>query len=91
MDEHAQGVVAQILTKVILLFEYLGENIEKEDVLPVLSVIGTVVFIVGVGYFMAYLVRLEDENLQKKQAKANGLNNNNNLGMCNTDVEKNKT
>lgn len=78
MDEHAQGIIAQILTKVILLFEYLGENIEKEDILPVLSVLGTVIFIVGVGYFMAYLVRLEDENLQKKQAQGN--NNNNNIG-----------
>lgn len=74
INEHAQGTFTQIVNKVLLVFEYLSDNIGEEHVLPVLSVIGTFVFIVGVGYLMAYLVRIEEENVQKKQ---NGNNNNN--------------
>lgn len=68
-------MLSQILNKVFLVFEYLGENIGEEHLLPVLSVIGTFVFIVGVGYFMAYLVRIEEENVQKKQNSGNNNNN----------------
>lgn len=78
INEHAQGMLTQILNKVLLVFEYLSENIGEEHLLPVLSVIGTFVFIVGVGYFMAYLVRIEEENVQKKQSG----NNNNNGNSC---------
>lgn len=66
---------SQILNKVFLVFEYLSDNIGEEHLLPVLSVIGTFVFIVGVGYFMAYLVRIEEENVQKKQNSGNNNNN----------------
>lgn len=75
MDEHAQGVVLQIINKVFLTFEYLSDNLSEEYVLPVLSVVGTVVFIVGVGFLMSYLVRVEEENVQKRKNKANANNN----------------
>lgn len=58
-----------------LIFDYLSDNIGEEHILPVLSVIATVVFIVGVGYLMAYLVRIEEENVQKRQYKGNNNNN----------------
>lgn len=73
-------MLTQVLNKVFLVFEYLSENIGEEHLLPVLSVIGTFVFIVGVGYFMAYLVRIEEENVQKKQNSGNN-NNNGNVDM----------
>lgn len=75
INEHAQGTFTQIVNKVLLVFEYLSDNIGEEHVLPVLSVIGTFVFIVGVGYLMAYLVRIEEENVQKKQNSGNNNNN----------------
>lgn len=81
MDEHAQGLIAKILNKILLTFEYMGENVGEEHVLPILSVFGTVVFIVGVGYLMAYLVRIEEENVQKTQMKGNN-NNNGTLFFC---------
>lgn len=80
MDEHAQGLLAQIINKFFLIIEYMIDNIDKEDILPVLSVIGTMMFIIVVGYFMAYLVRLEDENIKKKQNRHGGNNNNHNIG-----------
>lgn len=57
--------------------EYFGDNISREHVLPALSIIGTIVFIVVVGYFLTWLVRMEEEDIQKKQSLKN-INNNNN-------------
>lgn len=75
MDEHEQGMVTQIFNKVLLIFDYMNDNIGQEHILPVLSVIATILFIVGVGYLMAYLVRVEEENVQKRQFKGNNNNN----------------
>lgn len=79
MDEHEQGMVTQIFNKVLLIFDYMNDNIGQEHILPVLSVIATVLFIVGVGYLMAYLVRVEEENVQKRQFKGNNNNNSSKL------------
>ena len=77
MDEHAQGLISKILNKIFQSLEYMGDNVGEEHLLPILSAIGTVVFIVGFGYLMAYLVRIEEENLQKTKLKGN----NNNTSM----------
>lgn len=70
LDEHAQGLVIRILNKVLLAFEYMTENLGQEHILPALSVVGTIAFILGAGYLMSYLVRVEEENIQKKQSKS---------------------
>lgn len=79
LDEHAQSIFVQIINKMFLLFEYFAENLGREHILPVLSVFGTIGFIVAIGYLLAYLVRIEEEDIQKKQSTKN-LNNN---GMFN--------
>lgn len=75
MDEHAQSIFVQIINKIFLLFEYFAENLGREHVLPVLSVFGTIGFVVAIGYLLAHLVRIEEEDIQKKQSTKN-LNNN---------------
>lgn len=69
LDEHAQGLVVRILNKFLLAYEYMTENLGQEHILPALSVVGTIAFILGAGYLMSYLVRIEEENIQKKQSK----------------------
>lgn len=69
LDEHAQGLVVRILNKFLLAFEYMTDNLGQEHILPALSVVGTIAFILGAGYLMSYLVRIEEENIQKKQSK----------------------
>lgn len=59
----------------LLLLEYFGDNLGREHVLPVLSVFGTIGFIVAIGYLLAYLVRIEEEDIQKKQSTKNNNNN----------------
>lgn len=53
------------------------EGLNREQLLPALSILGTIVFILAVGYFMAYLVRLEEESVQNEKEKAKSGNNNN--------------
>lgn len=65
----------QIINKTFLLLEYFGDNLGREHVLPVLSVFGTIGFIVAIGYLLAYLVRIEEEDIQKKQSTKNNNNN----------------
>lgn len=65
----------QIFNKLLLLLEYFGDNLGREHVLPVLSVFGTIGFIVAIGYLLAYLVRIEEEDIQKKQSTKNNNNN----------------
>lgn len=74
LDEHAQGIVLQILTKVFNYLEHVIENMGQQHMMAIISVIGTLGFIVGVGYLLAYLVKIEEEDIQKK--KATGNNNN---------------
>lgn len=81
LDEHAQGMFVQTLNKILLVIEYLGDNLGREHFYAVASVLGTIGFIVAVGYLLAYLVRIEEEDIQKKQ---NASMNNNRNGMLNS-------
>jgi DnaJ family protein C protein 16 len=38
----------------------------KEHIFPAISVIGTILFILGVAYLMTYLVKIEEENVRKQ-------------------------
>ncbi|KAL1137626.1 hypothetical protein AAG570_009322 [Ranatra chinensis] len=64
IDEHTQGIVSRIFTKLLLTAEYLNENIGKEHILPIVSILVTVLVIVLAGYFMSYLIKLK--NCKKK-------------------------
>lgn len=77
LDEHAIGILAHIVHRILLAFEYFADNVGREHILPVLSTIASIAFVIGAGYLMAYLVRVEEADVQKR---ANGANNNG--GMC---------
>ncbi|XP_049305904.1 dnaJ homolog subfamily C member 16 isoform X2 [Bactrocera dorsalis] len=65
-DEHAQSLINRWLSKVEYISEYLNDNLEKEHVLALLSLLGTIIFMFAVGYVMVYFVRVEEENLKQK-------------------------
>ncbi|XP_063228337.1 dnaJ homolog subfamily C member 16 isoform X2 [Bacillus rossius redtenbacheri] len=65
IDEHAQGILTRILTKLLLTADFLKDNVTKDQLLPVISVVVTVVFVVIAGYIMSYLMRLEEESIRK--------------------------
>lgn len=66
-----------MFTKAVTLLNGLYDGMSKDQILPALSILGTIVFIIAVGYLMAYLVRLEEESIKKQQKGKNGNNNNN--------------
>lgn len=56
IDEHAQGVISKVITKVFLVYDSLRDSLDKEHVLPVVSVIGTIAIIFAAGYLMSHLM-----------------------------------
>ncbi|KAF5291126.1 hypothetical protein FQA39_LY14368 [Lamprigera yunnana] len=64
-DEHANGIIGRIIAKLLVFSEKMYDGLNKEQILPALSIVGTVIFIIGVGYFMSYLVRMEEERLKE--------------------------
>lgn len=77
-DEHAKGIFGRIITKLLIFSERLYEGLNRDQILPILSIVATIVFIVGVGYFMAYLVRIEEESVKQNSKDKNDDNEDNN-------------
>ncbi|XP_069683345.1 dnaJ homolog subfamily C member 16 [Periplaneta americana] len=63
IDEHAQGIMSKILAKLL----QAADNITKDQLLPVLSIMATILFIVAGGYVLSYIVRMEEESIKKQQ------------------------
>ncbi|KAL3269506.1 hypothetical protein HHI36_008572 [Cryptolaemus montrouzieri] len=74
-DEHTKGIWGRIISKTLAFLDSIYDGLGKEQILPAVSILGTVLFILLVGYLMAYLVRLEEEDI-KKQKATSGNNNN---------------
>lgn len=70
VDEYALGIVGRISNRIAAAADVLREHVTRQDLLAVGSVVGTVLFIAAVGYVMTYLVRLEEETIQKQQGAA---------------------
>lgn len=77
LDEHAQGLIFRIVTKLLTTLEYFIDNLGREHIWPALSVVATVLFILGVGYLMSYLVRMEEETIQKQAQFKQNMNGSN--------------
>lgn len=73
IDEQTQGVVARFLSRVLHTIDYLQDNLGKEHILPAVSVVGTVAFIIFAAWLMSYLMKLEEKKI-KESACNSGLN-----------------
>ena len=56
----------------IEMCELIRENVTKDELLPAVSLVVTVGFIIVGGYIMSYLVKMEEESVQR-QLGAKGL------------------
>lgn len=65
-DEHARGLLARILRRLVLMGDVLRDHVTRYEVLPVLSVGLSFGFIILVGYFMSYLVQMEEKSIQER-------------------------
>lgn len=91
-DEHAKGVIGRILTRASTIALSLYNGLDQEQIKPALSLLGTIVFIIILGYVMAYLVRIEEEKVQRERKnQQNSMNgeegdNNNSSGGFGSDL-----
>uniref|UniRef100_A0A182PTY3 DnaJ homolog subfamily C member 16 n=1 Tax=Anopheles epiroticus TaxID=199890 RepID=A0A182PTY3_9DIPT len=69
LDEHAENPIMRIFNRIILALEYVSDNLGQEHILPALSVVGTIVFILTIGYLMSYLLHLEEKNILHNKSK----------------------
>ncbi|KAL1492094.1 hypothetical protein ABEB36_012587 [Hypothenemus hampei] len=76
-DEHAVSLIKKIFINFKHFMQSIYNNLSKEQILPAFSVLGTILFIVAIGYLMAYLVENEEKNIKKMKEAQSGHNNNN--------------
>ncbi|KAI4487511.1 hypothetical protein M0804_005660 [Polistes exclamans] len=68
-DEHAQGTVDRLIGRALLAVDYISDNFTKEQILPLMSVLATLMLIGAAGYGMSYLVKLEEASVQAEKAQ----------------------
>ncbi|XP_055949494.1 dnaJ homolog subfamily C member 16-like [Argiope bruennichi] len=65
-DEHALGLFSRVLNRMILMGDVIWDNLTRQEILPAISVVLSIGFIILVGYIMSYLVQLEEQSIQQK-------------------------
>ncbi len=65
-DEHAQSLFVRIANRMLEMLEIVRESITKDELLPALSLVATVAVILAGAYIMNYLVKMEEESVQRK-------------------------
>ncbi|XP_014615687.1 PREDICTED: dnaJ homolog subfamily C member 16 isoform X1 [Polistes canadensis] len=68
-DEHAQGTVDRLIGRALLAVDYISDSFTKEQILPLMSVLATLMLIGAAGYGMSYLVKLEEASVQAEKAQ----------------------
>jgi len=66
VDEHVLSIFSRLILKLVTVTQYVKENITREEALPAISVLLTIGFVVIGGYFMSYLVKMEEESVAQK-------------------------
>ena len=56
IDESVHGIFGKLVKKILIITDNLSDNITRKEVLPAVSIILSISFIVFIGYIMAYLV-----------------------------------
>lgn len=51
-----QGTVDRLIGRALLAVDYISDSFSKEQILPLISVLATLILIGAVGYGMSYLV-----------------------------------
>ncbi|XP_043236907.1 dnaJ homolog subfamily C member 16-like [Amphibalanus amphitrite] len=66
VDEHAHPLLRRIASRLYHLWEYVLDRLSRDEVVPAVSVVATIVFLIAGGYLMAYLVKMEEESIQSR-------------------------
>jgi hypothetical protein len=66
VDEHAQSLFVRFASRMIEVVEFLRESVRKDDLMPAVSIVVTIGLIVIGGYIMNFLVKREEESVQRQ-------------------------
>lgn len=61
VNEHSQGIVHLWLRNIFYIYQYTIDKISEEQLLAIFSLLGTIVFMVTVGYIILYFVHFEED------------------------------
>ena len=65
-DEHVPSLFVRVADKMIELVEFLRESVTKDELLAAVSLVATVCAVGAGGYVMHYLVKMEEESVQRR-------------------------
>ncbi len=65
-DEHAVSVFVRFAGRMIEVAEFVRESVAYDDVVTAVSIVVTVGLVAAGGYVMRYLVKMEEESVQRK-------------------------
>lgn len=66
MDEHSLGMVYIWARNLHYIYQYTIDTISEEHILAAFSLLGTIVFMLAVGYIIIYFVQFEDDKIVAK-------------------------
>lgn len=69
IDENEKTLFGRILYKLFLLTEQLSEHFTKREILQIISVVLSILFIFLIGYTMQYLVKIEEQKIDETYKK----------------------
>lgn len=66
IDEGANGIFGKMIDKIRGMTDDVAESITQKEILPVVTIILSIGFILLIGYIMQYLVKMEEESIQER-------------------------
>lgn len=69
VDENAQSLMGRVWQRLWLIADHMSDHLTKRELLPIFSVVLTVLFIALICYTMKYLVKLEEQRIEDTYRK----------------------
>lgn len=69
IDENEKTLIGRIIYRLFLLTEQLSEHFTKREILQIISVVLSILFIFLIGYTMQYLVKIEEQKIDETYKK----------------------
>lgn len=69
IDENEKTIFGRILYRLFVLTEHLNEHFTKREILQIISVVFSILFIFLIGYTMQYLVKMEEQKIDETYKK----------------------
>ena len=80
LDEHAAGLLARVFNRIMETSEWLKDNMTKEEVLPAISLVGAVAFLILGSHCLQWLAGLDEDEFTRPPVRQDGCSST--PGLC---------